>query len=311
MTIKIGENKSLTLNNMTTDGILFNIYLKATTVNVAILPADFVAQEVSLKVELKRAGGNMNIISDNMQIVGMYSALQYGIDAWVNGNILTAAAAAVKEDRIISVFVPFGGPINLKGTDELAIQVLAGRACFSAAIDGAISYIEFNAHPAVGYEFGTPQLISQVVQANITQERYSIGDFVTKLVFLNFDQTTIATPVINNVMISSDKWNFQANFYDVLNHNMNCNTPAIINYGATATSLPTNPQCFVFWATPKNINEELSNVQVQASYNGGVVNASKNFWVATRFKMSSEQLAKAQQMMAKHRSENIAKVATS
>lgn len=310
MIVKLGENKSQIVSNETVDGVTVDIYMYAAAANTAFISSAFVPSEVQVKVELKRKKGNMAIVTDNLQLLGAFSAQNYGNKDWFVGNVLTAAASGVKEDKLYSLYIPFGGPINLKGEDQLVISFIVGRGVWSAAVDSSISYVDFNYNTCIGYEVATPQIRSQVVQANINNEKYSLGDRVTKIMFLNFDKTAIsnAQQVVSSLSLVSDKLNQTMNFYQLWNKNKNYFTgPQIWLDTAQTGALLTaaQPQSFVIFASPDTVKNNLSNTQINVSYNSSNVNASQNYIAWITFYQDTEILQKAIDTAAKHATENL------
>lgn len=324
MIIKLGENKSQIVNNETVNGIMVDVYLLHGTANTAFLSSAFVPSEVQVKVELKRTKGNLTVIQDNLQFLGMFSSKDYGNKEWTVGTVLTYPSGGVKSSKVYSLWIPFGGPINLKGSDELVISMIAGRSIFSSAVDSAISYVDFNYSTCIGYEVATPFIRSQVVQANISNEKYSLGDNVIKIMMCNYDKDVVdeASQVVSNLSILSDKLSATYNWLQLFNRDKNCFTPPHVSlrYGNTQPVtagneafpyIPRNPQTFTVFASPDYKKSALNNCQLNVSYNTTNVNASQNFvgWIG--FIQDAEIVEKAQGMAEKHIIENVTKIVDS
>jgi len=312
MIIKLGETKPQQLRQSSISGVILNVYIKADVANTALVAADFLPQELMLKVNLSRNKANKTVCQDNLKILGLYSALNYGINSWYRGNVLTYPAVGIKEEKLISVMVMFGQAINVKNDDELTIECTAGRGIFSAAVDQGVSYVEFNPMFARGYEWGTPKINAKVVQQNITNEKYSFGDNVVKLAFLNFDQDSLANQVITSINVMSDQYRASLNFYDLLNIHWNHNVYPTVQYRFGNTQpvtagneafpyLPKYPQSVVIAVGDENNN--LDNCQVDASFNSANVNASQNYFVGTTLDMTAETVTKAEIRSVKHQQE--------
>jgi len=307
MIVNRGETKSIKVSNGTIDGILFNVYMYAAANNTTLTVADLNPQEISVKAELTRSKRVIQICNDNLKVLGLFSAKNYGLTDWAVGHTLTPHGVSTKEDMIALCFLSFGGCVNAKDDDELVIQAVCGRGTFGAALDQAVSYVEFNERIAIGIERGTPQIIAQVVQANITNEKYSFGDGVGRLTFLNFDQTGIATQVINTLQLASDKLQASVNFYDIFNMDKNVFTSPVIQYSAAGQQLSLYPQTFTLYAWHGGRMDVLDNVFVNASYNSANVNASQNYLVAQKFLFTPELTARAAALTAKHLEANHSK----
>lgn len=315
MIVKLGENKTQIVNNMTINGFTVDVYLYAAATNTAFVAGSFVPSEVQVKVELKRpAKGNMTMVSDNMQLLGLFSAKDYGNNDWNLGTVLTAAAVGVFESKLHTVFIPFGGPVNLKADDQIIISFIVGRGVWSAAVDSSLSYLDFNYNECIGLEYATPRINSQVVQTNINNEKYSLGDRVTKVMFINYDKTTIAeaSQVISSLTMSSDKLNYTKNFFQLYSANKNMFTPPQVKlrYVTAAAAeafpaLPLFPQAFTIFASPDQVKDNLKNCQLNLSFNTTNVNASQNYVVWISFDADADTYVKAVERAEKHKIENI------
>jgi len=304
MIVNRGETKSIKVSNGTVDGILFNVYMYAAAVNTTISISDLNPQELTVKAELTRSKKVINVCNDNLKVLGLFSAKNYGLTDWAVGHTLTPKGVSTKEDMIAVCFLSFGGCINAKDDDELVIQTVCGRGTFGANLDQAVSYVEFNERVAIGVERATPQIVAQVVQANITNEKYSIGDGVARLTFLNFDKTDIASQVINTLQLASDKLQASVNFYDIFNMDKNVYTSPIIQYSAAGQQLSLYPQTFTLYAWHGGKYDILDNVFVNASYNSSNVSASQNYVVAQKFLFTPELTARAANIIGKHLVDN-------
>lgn len=314
MIVKLGETKNLTVKESTVDGILCNIYAMAAAVNTSLVAADFLKQEVTLKVILKRDKANKVIAQDNLLVLGLFSALNYGEQEWSKGTTLVYKDVAVKEQRLQTLYIPFGGPINIKGTDELIVEMVVGRAAFGANVDAGVSYIEFNPNYAIGYEYGTPMIKAEVLQANITKQKFSLGDNVTKIAFLNFDQTGLDSQVINSLQLSSDKVDMSLNFFDLFNRHRTVLLPPSIQHRYFGTlpstteafqGLPDFPQSVIVHASDINRNIELDNCSVDISTNSANVAASQNYLVWICYETTQEMIQKAENRREKHTVEKL------
>jgi len=313
MIVSKGQTKSLTLRNVTVNGVLVTVYLAAAAANTAITPSTFTRNEVQVKAELKRNKSSQAVFNDNLQVLGLYNAKNYGLRDWIAGNKMNIAAIGVVEDMILNVFLQFGGHINLKGEDELVIQMKCGTNAFGVAYSQANSYIEFDANRSQGYEDGVPVTSSTVVQANITNEKYYPGDHCAKIMFLNFDKDNITDQVVNTCMLSSDRFDMSMNFYSMWNRDRNVLLPARMEERFTTTAYTPGtlifgyqqeyPQTVCLYASTSG-DDTINNVVVDMSYNGTEVAASQNYVVSTSFIISKNSIARAARRNYKHNLEN-------
>lgn len=312
MIVNQGETKELTIRNRTIDGIMINIVLTGDTLDTAITIANLLTQNITVKATLKREKSVKVLMQNNLRILGLYSTLNYGQTDWTRGNVMTYDAAGAFETRLLSLFIPLGGFLNIKGTDEFVIEFVVAQGTFGATINSTSSYLEFNPHYAVGYETGIPYIYSSVVQQNITQQEFSLGDNVTKIMLINFDQNgyTDATQVIQTVQLTSDKLDASYNNYDLFNIHRNVFTSPIINrrYAATQPALtdqalpylPDFPQSYILFAGKNGEVSSLDSTTVYASFNGALVAASQNYVVWSAFETSLKLLERARLRKEKH-----------
>lgn len=319
MIVSAGETKDIDVKESSVDGVVINVYMKHGTANTAIALSDFIPQLATLKTTLSRNKRNYIITQDNLQILGLYSSMNYGLEAWYRGNVITYPASGIKSDKVISLVVPFGNVMNIKQGDILNIQMILGTGVFASGIDAGVSYIEFKPRFAIGYETGTPSIRSKVVQANIPQEQYYLGDGIVKASFLNFDKDTIASPtVITSCDIASDQLRESRNWYDLFNLDRNVYTSPVQNlrYAATQPALSDEalpyvkkyPQSFILHVGTKDNHSMLDNCVLTISYNQSNVAAGQNYVVWTSYEMSKDLLAKAHNRALKHQQEAIDKM---
>jgi len=320
MNVKVGETKENTFKDATIDGMLFNIYMRNLTANDAIIFSDFLPQYVLLKVILYRDKQEITIVQNNLKILGTYSALNYGMAQWNRGTIITYPAGGVFSDKFISLFVDFGGNINVKEDDELYCEVTVAANAFNPRMNTGVSYVEFNPNYSIGYERYTPQIKSKVVQANENSQKFSIGDNCTKLAFLNFDLDNIQNQAIVTASVSSTQYSASLNFFDLLTRHWNALVAPAINlrYGNTQPVtggnqafpyLPDYPQSVIIHAGGRDMIKELDNCQIDLSLNGPNVAASQNYVVSTVGITSQRLLARAAQRELKHEQEKMGSLA--
>lgn len=308
MIVKIGETKTQSLRDCTLNGVVFNVYLSAAVAGTAITLTDWLPQNVQVNTILSRNGKDTRITGDNLNILGLYSSLNYGISQWLNGTTLVANAPGVTQIQLMSVLIHFGEHINVKGDDSMDIQVQLTSAAFGATISGAVSYIEFNPNFSIGYEYGTPRIVAKVVQANIPSEKYAFGNGVIKAAFLNFDQTDYTNQLITSAQINSKQLSNSYDWFDCINRDLNdVVSPVRSQYFAAN---PLSPMSFVLHCGTKDNKMVLDGCSISAAYLAGNINAGKNYWVATMMEITKDLVVKAENRATKHAKENIAALPT-
>lgn len=318
MNAKLGETTKLTIREQSVEGVFLNIFLQASAVNTSLVAiTDFISKEVSLKTTLMRNNKGKEMISDNLEILGIYSALNYSINSWYKGNVLRYKDVAIKEQLLISLYVPFGGIVNVKGSDNMTIEVTVGRAVFGANVDAGVSFVEFDYKNGIGYEMGVPVTRSQVVSEGVTSDKYSFGDNISKLAFINLDKTDIENNVITTLNLDSVQLSQSMNFFTLLNNYWNALVSPVINYRYGATQpftvaapgtsaqpfLPAYPQSVMIFCGTKDTTKYLDNCTVGAQYNSANVAAGKNYFVSTSIELTQESIEKAYERAEKHSAE--------
>lgn len=318
MNAKLGETVKLTVREQSVEGVFFNVFCQAAAVNTTLNAlTDFISKEVSLKCTLMRGNKGKEMISDNLQILGIYSSLNYGLNNWYKGNVIRYKDVAVKEQLLISLYVPFGGIVNVKGSDILTVEVTCGLNVFGANIDSGVSFVEFDYRNGIGYEMGVPVIRSQVVTAGVTQDKYSFGDNITKLMFINLDKTDIENNVITTLTLDSVQLSQSMNFFTLLNNFWNCLVSPVIQYRYGATQpfttaapgtsaqpfLPAYPQSVVIFAGTKDTISYIDNTTVAAQFNSEDVASGKNYFVSTTIELNQEAIMKANERAEKHASQ--------
>ncbi|UAY54795.1 hypothetical protein [Arachidicoccus terrestris] len=306
MIVKVGESRQDIVRSGTYNSVNVNLYVVAAAVNTAFVDADVKKQNVSIKVVLKRSGQQHIIMQDNLLLLGTYNSLKKGYAEFNKGIVKAAAAAAVKEVRLFPVTLNFGGHIRVSDGDELIVEVTpALTGLFSANVDTALSYVEFQSNPSIGYEVGIFSTISEVVQQNTNKQSFSPGDNVVRMALLNFDKTSLASEVVTNLNISSDRLDVSMSFNQLLAAELlQYDDKQRLDY---STSTPALPQSFFLFDGLKT-GDELDTVKVDASFNSANVASSSNYLVSTKYVTNIEMLTDAAERSAKHGQEKIDRI---
>lgn len=318
MIVKIGESRQDVLRSGTYDSILISAYLVAAVANTAIAGTDFVPSNVNVKVVLKRDNKQHIIMQDNLQVLGTYSSFKNGYHQFLNGIDKVYPAAGVKAVKLRSVKLDFGGHIRIANGDELIIEVTPNQAgTLTAALDSVSSNVEFYANPSIGYEEGIPEIMSEVVQATTTKQGFNPGDNITKLVLLNFDKNDLATEVLSNISLQSDRLDLSLSFNQVLARHLSTYDDAAPARFGTALPISANaptvlrgldysPQSFVLFDGIA-MKMELDQVRLDISFNGANVAASQNYVVHTKLNSDYAAIISAGAREQKHKVEKLQK----
>lgn len=317
MIVHAGENKPMEIRGNTVDGILFNVWMKSASINTNLNAADFISSNMTIKATLVRNKQPIVICQDNLQVLGVFAALSYGAPDWLFGNRLQNGTGGAYGYYLLSLRIPFGGPINVKGDDLLLLEGIASPGVFSSDCDITASYVEFNPDFAKGYEMGTPQIQTMVVQTNTTNQKFDCGTNVGKIVLINLDKTNINLDqqVVSSVQLASKEISAMWNWYDIFNRHRNNFTSPTVKYQTAADAtltpvyvpyVPLLPQSFVLHAGTKDRPELLNDVAVNLVTNSANVNASQNYVAWNKYTITQELQARAFERARKHDYERLA-----
>lgn len=210
MNIRNRETQTESYRNQTVDGILVKAYLINPSGTPVTTDIDF--EQSTIKVVLNRGGVQDIIVQDDLKKLGLASTvdslLQYAFstgNTTINSNL----------GSLIMFKIPFGGHINLKNDDFIWVEVTNLNGLFGASI-AATSYLDIKLTKSVGYETHIPMISSRVIQASESSRKFDLGDNVKRVAILNYDKTDFLNNVIDNITISSDRYNENLNFGDLV-----------------------------------------------------------------------------------------------
>lgn len=317
MIIRLDETRNQSITNNTINGFYLTVLLTAVSNNYLIKKTqygtglDFDASQVNILATLKRDGKTYQLFNTNLGILGGFHSQMSGGKNWQLGTDFVRPAVGSKHKNIRTLFVSLGGHQNLKGTDEIFIECTVGRNSFQAStLDASACYIDIKPAFSIGKEVGIFQLFTETIQAGTTTDTFNLGDNVMSIRLLNFEDSDETLQIVQNVRISSDRFDQTFNLPDLVARNMLLygnepyNKPYDRTTGVVTDSyVPANPQSFVILD-----EEEIDGATIDIAFDGSKVNASKNFLVYRKFDTSLEIIQRSQQLEAKHMEQNLAKL---
>jgi len=317
MLAKLNEGRNSTISKRTIDGFLVCVNLLAAAANTVLAATlygtgtGFDASQVNFKVILRRSGKEYVIMHDNLGILGAFNSILNGAKNWFLGTDIIRPASGVKHNSIRTLFISLGGHLNLSVGDEIYYEVNVGRNAFGSAIDTTASYIQINPHYSIGKEVGIFLTKSNVIQASATRESVNLGNNVTRIAFLNMEDTGVSNQIIQNLNFSSDRIDGSYNFGELIALNdlwfRNSQWLKYFDYSSGGSDVdsyqPAYPQSFVF-----HNEEAVDNAAVDITFDPTKVSAQKNYLVYQSFLSSKEIIAKAAAMSEKHAVENLSKL---
>lgn len=194
---------SFTIMNETVDGL----YLAVTATAIADVTIPYL-ETITVKASLYRDGSTTQVLAGNAFALGQSN------NPGSYEGIAIGGTAGYK-----SFFIPFGGPINLKGTDSLTCEVAVGTAA-----TGQVTIL--SSHNAIGVEFFTPQVNVMPIDKTRNNISLQLGNNVTQVSVVNTGTAFIVTDINANsklwkcnvslaeqFCLLAEQWNRAPEFY--------------------------------------------------------------------------------------------------
>lgn len=292
---KAGEAQTITIKNKTIKGLSVTMSMIAAAANQALNTGDYNWRQVTVKMVLRRKGREIVILSTTLDVlcqvscyddscyyVASYSnqTLPAFAQVFVTDGITTFPAAGVIGTYVIPVDFSLHGVIEVRGEDELQIDLSVPTSVFGANVNSSLSSFSLSETDAVGIEFGVPKLRVDSIQPAQQNLSIAVGNNVEKIYFVNLDKTNILTvnQVISNLTVKSNKLNYTKQYNEVLAmrvHQSNWQTPDRL--GQTFKLLD-EPDC--------------DNVQVEAQFVTANVTTGSNYLVSFQSDFEPSSLRK-------------------
>jgi hypothetical protein len=280
ITLQPGQNKTNYYTGKKYKAIRITALLSHNTANTGLVSTDFVPNNLIISAKLTRGNAQHQICNSNFDALGAASGYENASWQFFNPalatntmyKILVPASAGVKEQGIVVVDIPFGGVVDTSKQGQIELAINAATGIFATTIDATISNITADLVETTGCEYGLPQILVQVVQANEVSPVFSAGNGVKSVLFINRDKTAItsAQQVISSVTIEAGNSARVLNYQQLLVSRTN----SFNQYGLDDTrqqtfALLTNSSTGLYFG-----------VKVTPTLNTTNVNASKNYFVA-------------------------------
>jgi|GEM_PF-3217294 len=315
MQVRQSEKRIHKVVNETVNGLNIVAHLKAANANEDILETQYMTGQgfdpsnVTLDVQLRRDGKTRTLISTNLAVVAHYWTITMGQSHWYRGKVNVPKSATDHQELERSVFIPFFGHHNIKGSDELIVTVFCGRGTFNGgpggvALDGSSLLVTTN--QSIGVESAIYRFHSQAIQSNMSDENVNLGDNVERVALVSFERDG-TKPIFKTCSLTSDRldWTiseaelalkhrqfFPYNYADVL-----------MSRGWTEQVMKYFPNTFLC-----HDKDEIDQAKLSVSLHPANVKSSQNYVCWTSFETSREMIAKAVEMQNRHNVENVEKV---
>lgn len=318
MILKVNETRQEVYSSGTYDGIFVNVLVCANTVNVPLVSSDFNPSLVSTKCTLKREGRSIDIISSNLLLNGVFSTLQSKYHEFINGYDKVYASSSVKAVKLRTLFIPFTGSIRINKGDELIVELSCPNSgAFSSNVDTNLSSIQFYVNPSIGYELFVPQIKHEVVTSSTPEQSFNLGNNITRIGFINLDKNTLVDEVINQLSLTSDYYDLNLNFNQLLALNSqnygvmpNSRYGSVLPISATDLTgralrgLDYNPQSMIIFDGVSKASE-LQGSRLSLNFNSANVGTSQNYISYITYQTTKQVVADAIVREQKHMKEKI------
>ena len=321
MNVILGRTEQIKKSAGTYDSIFLAAHIFATATNTALVVDAFNPAYVKVKVFLQQKDGaiiGQPLLNDSLLLLGTDASLMDFYRQFRLGVDKTLPAVGVKAIKMRYVEIPFSHTRVAAG-QELVFEVTVGSdSVYSAAVDTALSCIQFEANPSMGYDTGDYTTEFIPIAAQQPSAALSIGDNVVKIKILNFDKTDYSSPVISGLALGSDRIQETLDFNKLLARTIRLcgkTTPQMVGSafpiaeGGTASVFGMNylPQTHVLFDGTIS-GQKMDKVHLDITFNSANVSASQNYIAVTRYKTTLKRLVEAQDRQKKHRAEEINKL---
>lgn len=310
--VDIGSSDKKKWSGISIQGMQFAIVLQHTTNNTAFAanPVDLAQIKVQLTLFKKRSGRTHEIFNDSLLPLILHSGFFTGgfqqnlqIGTFVS-NVLVAASAGIDEVIQINGKIQLDSVINaIEPGDELNFSIQNPAGAYGATVDPAVSFFYYDIIEGVGLGDAVPTIYCQAVPPASSNDKFSGGEGVKSLSFINTDKAgvTNANAVIVNLSLQGDKLGDMDDYADILSKRNNM-------FEDVAQSNVRN-QCFRIYderlANLSGMPVRLNRVDLSITYNAANVVAGKNWYVVSRMVNDSAVYALYASKLNGQREQNI------
>lgn len=312
MQLKINETRTHKVENETVNGLNICCLLESAAVNTDVpetgymTATSFDPSQINIEVSLMRNGKSETIINENLAVLAHFWTILKNGMLWRKGVTLQASAVAKTHLVSRSVFIPFAGHINVKGSDVLTVTATVNRGAFGTGVSSATSTIQIETNQSIGVEHAIYKFKSYAIQASQNQDVVNLGDNITRLALISFE-TDSSKPIFKSASLSSDRLDFTANEQElILRHwdKFPYNSADMAMSSLYGTAHPSKyPSTFVI-----HDKDEIDRAKLQFTMNSANVAASQNFVCWITYVTDQAIISKAVEMTQKHNEQNVAKI---
>ena len=286
MTLRNNDTQSLKLSNKTIQRIAFVLNMIGSGTLASII-----LELINVKIVLRRNGKEYVLAHDNLQILCQESMYFAGIE-----HALSKAAIVLSGTyKLIPLMLDLGYPINLKGKDQLTVEVTTKTGWY-ADWDANQSSLEVEDRESIGIETCIPFIKSKAISATHTRVVESLGDNITSITLLNTEDldNSDAEKIFDSFLLTSDKYS--------LSDNRGRMFARRATQFVSAEDAAARKENFRFVPAV-----ELHGVELTLELDGANNAATKNYIVYRTFQITADGIDRARSMQDRHASQNAAR----
>lgn len=292
MQVTFGQTKpEVVSGKFNISGVQLNSMLFQTNAGTALVPADFLPINTTVKVTLtgptasRTFGTNSaTLVNINLLLLGINNCYRNRLLAFQQGIPLTS----VGNNKVFPMFLDFGTNLSITSADKLTVEVNAGANSISANVSQSSSYIDFYFVKSPTPGISVPVQQYDVVQANNNDLHQALNSGLFDLRWLNLDLTTYNSLLISSVSLNSNELSFTRQGFELVAEDYN-DYPDSIQTNLTTQIVPSNllfPQTLHLYG--KTNGAILTNPSLTASMNGSLVAASQNY-ICQKYMVTSQK----------------------
>jgi hypothetical protein len=216
MNLKVNDNKIERITSQTINGLNVNVLLESKNVNTSVPETGYMdlvgfdPSQINVQVDLKRNGSISNLVNTNLALLAVEATAMKGAHLWFKGLPVQEKSATKTHIVKRSVFVYLHGHYNIRGEDELIINVTVNRGAFGSGIDANTATIQIEGNESIGVEVQLNKLHIHSITAELNQDKVTLGDNVTDILLHSFEKDW-KKGIFRQVSLMSERFDFTAN----------------------------------------------------------------------------------------------------
>jgi len=197
-------------------------------------------------------------------------------------DVQLANATGVTEKAVLPMLVDFGNVVHLEDGDSLLIEVTTSGFTSDSSVSSTTSFLEVAAIDGTDVEDGDSEIVAFSIQASKTNDTIHLGNGVTDVMFFNIDKTSIldADAPLSALSFDSKQVKLGTLTQNTLLGLRNAMFP-------TKAVSDVRYQSFMIYSGPA-----VDDAKVEATFNSSNVNASKNYIIVRRKKVTPTTYAR-------------------